>query len=66
MGAVSGINTWNRKIYAYLNTHHGENFYEAVTKGAHKQMKIEFIKHARRGGSKDLRPTCSKVGASLL
>ena len=52
-GAVSDINTWNRKTYAYLNTHHGEKFYEAVTKGAHKQMKIAFIKHARQGGSKD-------------
>ena len=41
------------KIYAYLNTHHREKFYEAVTTGGHKQMKIEFVKHARHGGSKD-------------
>ena len=53
VGAVSGLNTWNRKIYAYLNTHHGEKFYTAVTEGGHKQMKIEFVKHARHGGSKD-------------
>ena len=54
VGAVSGLNTWNRKIYAYLNTHHGEKFYTAVMDGGHKQMKIEFIKHARRRGSKDV------------
>ena len=52
--AVSGTNTWDRKIYAYLNTHHGKKFYRAVTDGSHnKQMKIEFVKHARQGGSKE-------------
>ena len=53
VGAVSGLNTWNRKIYAYLNTHHGEKFCTAVVEGGHKQMKIEFIEHARHGGSED-------------
>ena len=57
--AVSGINTWNRKIYAYLNAHHGEKFYTAVIQGGHEQMKLEFIKHARHGDSKgfDVIPT---------
>ena len=54
VGAVSGTNTWNRKVYAYLNTHHGEKFYRAVTDGSHKQTKIEFVKRARQEGSKDL------------
>ena len=65
VGAVSGINTWDRKIYAYLNTHHGEKFYEAVTTGAHKQMKIEFVKHARQGGSKDFDVPIMISGAVL-
>lgn len=25
VGPCSGINTWDRETYAYLNTHHGEN-----------------------------------------
>ena len=53
VGAVPGLNTWNRKIYAHLSTPHREKFYEVVTPGGHKQMKIEFIKYARRGGSND-------------
>ena len=65
VGAVSGLNTWNRKIYAYLNTHHGEKFYQAVTEGGHKQMKIEFIKHARHGGSKDF-DVLIKITGSVL
>ena len=65
VGAVSGLNTWNRKIYAYLNTHHGEKFYTAVTEGGHKQMKIEFVKHARHGGSKDF-DVLIKITGSVL
>ena len=65
VGAVSGLNTWNRKIYAYLNTHHGEKFYQAVTEGGHKQMKIEFVKHARHGGSKDFDVLIKITGAVL-
>ena len=65
VGAVSGLNTWNRKIYAYLNTHHGEKFYQAVTEGGHKQMKIEFVKHARHGGSKDF-DVLIKITGSVL
>ena len=32
VGAVSGLNTWNRTIYAYLNTHHAEKFYDSCYK----------------------------------
>ena len=54
-----------QKIYAYLNTHHEEKFYEAVTTGAHKQMKIEFVKHARQGWSKDFDALIMISGAVL-
>ena len=70
--AVSGLNTWNRKIYAYLNTHHGEKFHTTVVEGGHKQMKIEFMKHARHGGSKDfdvlikISGSCFKASANKL
>ena len=75
VGTISGLNTWNRKIYAYLNTHHAEKFHTAVIEGGHKQLKIEFIKRARHRGSKDfdilikisgsvLALTCCRVNAS--
>jgi hypothetical protein len=65
VGAVSVLNTWIRKICAYLDTHHGEKFYTAVVEGGHKQMKIEFIKHARHGGSKDF-DVLIKISGSVL
>ena len=65
VGVVSGINTWDRNTYAYLNTHHGEKFYETVTTGAHKQIEIEFVKHARHGGSKDFDVLIMISGAVL-
>ena len=45
--------------------HHGEKFYAAVVGGQHKEIKIEFVKHARNQGSKEF-DVLLKITAEVL